>query len=122
MNDFCESQGNQNLMKGSTLILALIVLFTFPVWIGMIAGGFGLIIGIIGAIVGGVFGLIGAVFGAIGGIFGAVFNGVFGWGDHCNFISFPHFHLNGFSIAAVIIIAALVLGRRKSIREKDVND
>ncbi len=59
-------------MKGSTLLLALIVLFTFPVWIGLIAGGFGLIIGILGAIFGFLFGIIGAVFGVIGSLFEAI--------------------------------------------------
>ncbi len=107
-------------MKGSTLILVLIVLFTFPVWIGLIAGGFGLIIGIVGAIFGVFFGIIGAIFGAIGGIFEAIFSGIFGWGHHWNFISFPHFHLNGFGIAVIIVIAALVLNRKKSAKEEDV--
>ena len=69
-------------MKGSTLLLALIVMFTFPIWIGLLAGGFGLVVGILGAIFGVVFGIIGAIFGAIGGIFEAIFSGIFGWGHH----------------------------------------
>ncbi len=109
-------------MKGSTLLLALIVLFTFPVWIGLIAGGFGLIIGILGAIFGFLFGIIGAVFGVIGSLFEAIFGGLLGWGHHWNFFYFPHFHLNGFGIAAIIIIVAVLLNRKKSAKEKDVNE
>ena len=99
MNGFCKYQRNPKPMKGSTLLLALIVLFTFPIWIGLLAGGFGLVIGILGAIFGVVFGIIGAIFGAIGGILEAIFSGIFG--HSWNFISFPHFHLNGFGVAAL---------------------
>jgi hypothetical protein len=109
-------------MKGSTLLLALIVLFTFPIWIGLLAGGFGLVIGIVGAIFGVLFGVIGAIFGAIGGIFEAIFSGIFGWGHSWNFLSFPHFHLNGFGVAAIIVIAAVLWNRKKSVKEKDVKE
>lgn len=109
-------------MKGSTLLLALIVLFTFPVWVGLIAGGFGLVIGILGAIFGILFGIIGAVFGVIGSLIEAIFSGLFGWGHNWNFISFPHFHLNGFGIAAIIIIVAVLLSRKKSANEKNVEE
>ena len=98
-------------MRVSTVLLALIVLFTFPVWIGLIAGGFGILIGIIGAMFGAVFGLVGAVFGAIGAVLEALFDGIFGWGHHWNFIGFPHFRLNGFGLAVLVIIIALVWGR-----------
>lgn len=101
-------------MKGSTVLLALIVLFTFPLWIAIVAGGFGILIGIIAAIFGLIIGAFGLVFGAIAGILKAIFSGIFGWGNHWDFFSFPHFHLGGFEIAAIIIVIALLVSRKKA--------
>jgi hypothetical protein len=106
-------------MKGSTLLLALIVLFTFPLWIALIAGGFGLLLGIIGLLFGLFAGAFGLIFGMIGGILKAIFGGIFGWSNHWNFFSFPHFHLGGFEIAAIVIIIALVVSKRNKVKTKN---
>jgi hypothetical protein len=104
VNDFCEQMRNTYTMsRSSTVLLALLLLFTFPIWFGV---GMGLIGGAIG-IVAGVFG---AVFGVIGGIFGAIFHGIFGWGHDWHF--FPHMHGNRFAFFAFIIIVALIMSKR----------
>ena len=92
------------MSRSSTILLALLLLFTFPLWFGI---GMGLIGGAIG-IVAGVFG---AVFGVIGGIFGAIFHGIFGWGHH-DWHFFPHFHGNRFVWFAMIIIVAVLISTK----------
>lgn len=100
-------------MKGlSAGCLALIVLVTFPFWIAIMVGGFGVVIGIVGAIIGAIAGLFGAIVGLIGAILEGIFGGIFNW--HGPHIHFPHFHMNGFVIAALIITLALVAGRKKA--------
>lgn len=106
-------------MKGATLLLAIIVLFTFPIWLGLIAGGFGLIIGIFGAMFGMIAGVFGAIFGLFGWIIESIFNGIFGWGHDWSFFSFPHFHINRFGTVALIIIAAFLISRRNAVKDKD---
>lgn len=100
------------------MLLALIVLCTFPIWIGLIAGGFGLIVGIFA----GLFGLIAGIFGAIFGIIGAIFSGLFGWGHDWSFFSFPHFHIGGLEVVVVIVIIALLLNRRKVSKENKAGE
>ncbi|MEQ8424415.1 MAG: hypothetical protein RIA63_06875 [Cyclobacteriaceae bacterium] len=107
------------MTKGATLFLAFIVLCTFPIWVGLIAGGFGLIIGIFGAIFGVIAGIFGTIFGIIGGILEAIFGGIFGWGHDWNFFHFPHFHIDGLGLVVIIVIVALILNRRKSIRNSE---
>jgi hypothetical protein len=64
------------------LILVIIVL-TFPIWIGIVGGVFGLVGGIAGGLFGLVTGMFGAVFRMIGILFGWLFDwscgGPFGW-------------------------------------------
>lgn len=57
-------------MSTSTKILIIVLLiFTFPLWIGIVAGLFGGLVGLIGGLFGIIVGLIGAAFGLIvGGI------------------------------------------------------
>jgi len=104
------------LMKGATLLLTLIVLCTFPIWIGLIAGGFGIVIGLFAGIFGLIAGIFGAIIGIIAWVFESIFSGIFGWGHNWNFFSFPHFHINGFGVAAIIIVIALLANRKKSAK------
>lgn len=106
------------MAKGlSALLIAFIVLITFPVWIGLIAGGFGLIVGLFGAIFGVIAAVFGVIFGIIGAIFEAIFGGMFsgGWPDA--HIHFPRIHMNGYAWAALIIVVALVISNRNKKSE-----
>ncbi|MBP9924443.1 MAG: hypothetical protein KBF45_00520 [Cyclobacteriaceae bacterium] len=99
------------MTRTSTIIITLIIVFTFPLWFGLGMGLFGLIFGLIGGAIGIVAGVFGAVIGVIAGVFGAIFHGIFGWG-HGGHNSFPGVHLNGYVFLALIILAALVLSKR----------
>jgi hypothetical protein len=92
------------MSRSSTILLALIFIFTFPLW-------FGLGMGLIGGAIGIVAGVFGAVLGAIGSIFGALFHGIFGWWGH-DWHFFPHMHGNRFAFFAFIIIVALIISKR----------
>lgn len=64
-------------MSQSTKILLIILLvFTFPIWIGVVAGLFGAVIGIIGALFGVSVGLIGTAVGLFAGGIGCIIAGV----------------------------------------------
>jgi hypothetical protein len=64
--------------SGTTVLLIIILIITFPFWIGILGGLFGLIVGAIGAVFGILGAVFGAVFGGIGALFGALFNGHWG--------------------------------------------
>lgn len=100
-----EKRFMQSKSSTSTLIVVLLVVFSFPIWIGIAGGLFGIIVGIFGAVFGIIAGVFGAVFGAIGGIFGWLFN----W--HWPFSGF--FHWNIFTILFIVIIVALISRSRR---------
>ena len=65
-------------MNSSTKILLIILLvFTFPIWIGVVAGLFGTVVGLLGGLFGIVVGLIATVIGFIVGGIGCMIGGVF---------------------------------------------
>lgn len=97
-----------NTNSGTTILIILILVFTFPIWIGIAGGLFGLIAGLFGAAIG----IIAAVCGAIIGVFGALISGLFGgwWHDSSASIS-----LNVFlSICLVLAIVMLSKARKKN--------
>jgi hypothetical protein len=98
----------RNLSPGTTILLLLIVIITFPVWIAVAAVIFGAIVGIFGAMIG----VIGAIFGALVAVIVLPFKLLFGW--HSGWHWFPHFHFNGFVLAAIVITAALIVRGRQS--------
>lgn len=111
---FATSEENlETMTKGATLFVAFIVLFTFSIWMGLVAGGFGLIVGLFAAVFGVMAGAIGAIFGVIGYILKAIFGGIFNWGWTDSHIFFPHFHFNGYAIAAIIIVTLLVIRKKR---------
>lgn len=64
-------------MSTSTKILIVVLLvLTFPLWIGIVAGLFGLIVGLLGAIFGIVVGFVGAAFGLIVGGVACIIGGI----------------------------------------------
>jgi hypothetical protein len=100
----------------STALIVILLVFTFPLWIGLVGGLFGMIIGLIGGAFGLVGGLFGAVFGIIGDIFGTIFGAIgdgfgslFDWGFHPFHISLPKLV---WVVAVVLLVVAL--SRKKS--------
>lgn len=95
-----------NTNSGTTILIILIVVFTFPIWVGIAGGLFGLIAGLFGAAVG----IIVAVFGAIIGVFAAVISGLFGgwWPD-------SHIGLNVF-LAICLVLAIVMLSKVRKIK------
>jgi len=89
----------------STILIFFILLFTFPLWIGLGAGLFGLVVGLFGAAIG----IVAGIFGAIIGLIALPFKLIFGWG-HGGW--FPHFHFNGFLIVIVIVLTVLLLRKK----------
>jgi len=84
--------------SSSSILLVLLFVFTFPIWIGL----FGLLIGLIG----GFFGVMVGFMGAMVGIIAWPFKMIFGHGHW-----FPH--INGYVIAAIIILIVLVSKRNQ---------
>src|SRR5436190_15740287 len=99
----------RNLSPGTTILLLLIIVITFPVWIAIIAAIFGVFVGIFGAMIG----VVAAIFGALVAVIVVPFKLLFGW--HSGWHWFPHFHFNGFLLGAIIIAAALIVrGKQKN--------
>jgi len=88
--------------SNSSVLVLILLIITFPFWIGILGGVIGLVAGVFGAVIG----IIGAVFGAIFGAIGAVF-GIFDW--------FPSIHLSGFRffLVVAIIFAVVMMSRSK---------
>ncbi len=94
------------MQRTPTVLLALILIITFPFWIAAAAVVFGLAAGLFGGLIGLIVGIFGAIIGVIGGIFGGIF------GNHWHV--FPHFHFNGYVFFALLIVVALVINKRQS--------
>jgi hypothetical protein len=95
----------QSKSSGSTVLIVLLLIFAFPIWIGLAGGLFGLVVGIFGAVIGIIAGVFGAIFGAIGGIFGWLFD----WSWPFN----GFFHWNIFSILIIALIVVLISRSRR---------
>lgn len=97
----------------STLLIILLVI-TFPIWIGIAGGLIGLIVGLAGALIG----IIVAVFSVIGsllsGIFGAIF-GVFDWG-YGNFDFFDFSARKFIGVLLIIAVIAMIVQSKKAKR------
>jgi hypothetical protein len=84
------------------LLIAIVLILTFPFWIGLLGGLIGLFFGGIGAAFGLVFGIIGGFFGIIGSIIGGAFS----------IVTWP-FHMPSiFWIIAVIAVIYIIRSRK----------
>ncbi len=92
--------GKSSPSSGTIVLIVIVMIFTFPFWIGLLGGLFGLVVGLIG----GAFGIVAGVFGAvIGGIF-SVIGSIFHWGGG------PwNFHLGFISVKLFMIISIIAL-------------
>ena len=91
--------------SSSTILILLLLLITFPFWIVVI----GVVGGVLAGVFGAVFGIIGGVLGAVGGIIAWPLKMIFSWHE---WGWWPHFHVNGFMIAALIILVVTISKRR----------
>ncbi len=96
----------QHKNSTSTVLIVLLIVFTFPIWIGIAGGLFGIVVGIFGAIFGIIAGVFGAVFGTIGGVFGWLFNWDWPFGGF--------FHWNILTILIIAVIIVLVSRSRRA--------
>ncbi len=96
----------------SSVLLLIILIFTFPLWFGIGAALFGVIIGLFAA----TFGVIVALFAAAIAIVALPFKLFFGWsnGDWDDWGWHFHIgpHINGFMILAIIVVIVLALRSR----------
>lgn len=91
--------------SGTTILVILIIVFTFPIWIAIAGGLFGLVAGLFGAAIG----IVGAVFGAIIGVFGAIIGGIFGdW----------HVPFGCNTLIAIALVFAIVMLARSRDRKR----
>lgn len=97
--------------NSSSLLIVLIIVFTFPIWIGIFGGMVGLFFGLLGGFFGLVGGILGAIFGAIGAAFKGIFHALFGWGGF-----WPHAIFNKYLFFAVVILAAVAIQKRQQKR------
>lgn len=89
--------------SGTTILIILFIVFTFPVWIGLAGALFGLAAGLMGAAIG----IVAALFGAVFGLFGAVIEGIFGgWWPH------SHFGMN-VCLALCLVVALVMLSKSR---------
>ena len=98
--------------SSSTVVMAIILIITFPIWFAVGGTLFGVMIGVFGALFGAAVGVAAAIFGVIVTLITLPFKIVFGWG-HWGWHGFPHFH-GGFWLITLIVIAALIARGRKT--------
>ena len=66
----------KKMSMSTKILIVIIVVLTFPLWIGIVAGAFGLIVGLLGAAFGIVVGFTGAAFGLIVGGGACIIGGI----------------------------------------------
>jgi hypothetical protein len=96
-------------------LLIIVLILTFPIWIGLLGGAIGLIAGFFGLVVGlfaGAVGLVAGIFGGIVGGIAGIFSWIFGWNIDTDFHPF-FFVFNPFILFALAIFIALALRKRK---------
>jgi energy-converting hydrogenase Eha subunit A len=95
-------------MRTSSVLLVILLIITFPIWLGIAGGLIGLAFGLIGGAIGIVVGVFGAVLGAIGAMIGAFFEVLFG--------DWRYTHVSPFWIAVGVIILAVAVRSRRQTR------
>jgi hypothetical protein len=96
--------------NNNSILIVVIVIFTFPIWIGILGGLFGLVVGGIGGFIGLIAGAIGIVIGTIGGLIGSIFN--WGYGDFASW-NFVSWNGNFIIFIAVVLFIALAIKPRR---------
>lgn len=96
--------------SGSTVLIVIVLVLTFPLWLALGGALIGVIAGIFGAMIG----LVAALFAGIVALIALPFKTLFGWCDwSCHWPGvFSGFHDNGYVWLAMLIIAALIISKR----------
>jgi len=110
-------QKTQPVMNKSTpsVLLIVVLILTFPIWIGLLGGAIGLVAGFFGLVIGlfaGGVGLVAGIFGGIVGGIASIFSWIFGWHVEGDFHPF-FFVFNPFLLFAVAVLIAIALRKRK---------
>lgn len=92
----------------STVLIVILLILTFPIWIGLAGGIFGLVMGLFGAAIGIIAGILGAIFGVIGEFFGWIFGGIFDCDFYSPHVSFPR----PITLLLIILVAVLIMRSR----------
>ena len=95
-------------------LLIIILVLTFPIWIGLLGGAIGLIAGFFGLVIGlfaGGIGLVVGIFGAIVGGIASIFSWMLGGDLHGDFHPI-FFVFNPFVLFAVAVLIALAFRKR----------
>ena len=71
-----ELEKKKAMSKGTKILIAIIIILTFPLWIGVVAGLFGALVGIIGAAFGIAVALLGVTIGLLAGGIGLIIGGI----------------------------------------------
>lgn len=93
-------QSRSSNTSTSTILIVVLLIVTFPLWIGIAGGILGGVIGIFGAVFGAIIGLFGAVFGGIMSLFGCLFS----WNFHGPFVFWNTSILTIFTIILLFVI------------------
>jgi hypothetical protein len=99
----------------STVLVIILLVLTFPVWIGLAGGLFGIVAGLFGAAIGIVAGVFGAIFGVLGAVLGGIFS-IFDWHTDSHFPFVFHFPFK-LMVIGMIIFAIVLLSRSKKAKQ-----
>jgi hypothetical protein len=102
-------------MRTSSVVLIILAILTFPLWFGLGVGLFAVLIGVFGGLIGLIFGLVGGLIGVVAWVLKGFFSLLFGgvpWDFNCDW-NWPSFEVNGWAIAAIILIIALLVRSRR---------
>jgi hypothetical protein len=103
-------------MRSSSVLLVVVLIFTFPLWFGLGMGLMGVIIGLAGGMIGLVAGLIGGLVGVIGWMIEGFLSLLLGWSpESTHAFDLDFFEVNGWTLAAVVLLIALVFRRKKDM-------
>ncbi len=98
-----ERTEKKGMSKSNKILLIILLVLTFPLWIGVVAGLFGTVVGIIGAVFGIVVGIIGAAFGLVMGGIACIFAGIM------SFLFDPIISLASIGVGAILTAVGLLL-------------
>lgn len=95
--------GFQGMSQSTKILIIILLVFTFPIWIGVVAGLFGALVGILGAVFGVSVGLIGTAVGLLVGGVACIVAGII------RFVLSPVEALVSIGVGAILTAVGLLL-------------